>query len=65
MFDNFSSIVWSTIPAQQEILSSLSDEHFLAELQKAFTAPVKRVSQLGLEIERMLPTLPSFSGNDK
>ncbi len=55
--------MWSTIPPQEEMLNSLSTEDFLIELQKAFTDPVKRVSQLGLEIERMLPTLPSFSGN--
>ena len=82
LYENYSSIVWSTNPSQEEVLLSLNDDLFLEELNRAFTSPYKRVTRLGLynniiiiifshylltglDVERLLPTLPSFSGKNK
>ncbi len=77
LFGNYSSIVWSTPLSLEERLLALSDEHFLSELQQAFTKQLPRVTNLGLDMERFLPYprlflrnysigyLPSFSDTPK
>jgi 2-polyprenyl-6-methoxyphenol hydroxylase-like FAD-dependent oxidoreductase len=57
--------VWSTPLSQEEKLLALNDEDFLVELRKAFTAPAQRVTQLGVDMERLLPILPSLTTQPK
>jgi len=56
MHDNYSNIVWSTIPSQVDGLLSLSDEQFLHELRKAFNS--RTDASVMFNLDKYLPRLP-------